>query len=183
MRLPVALALVVAFAGCAALGDEKGYRIPSSSMEPTLHCARPAFGCEADEKDVIVTEAVEPEDLRRGDIVVFETPEAVVVRCGAGGTFVSRPIGLPGERLELRNEGGSSYVYVDGRRLQEPYIQPDRRDTRSSETFTIPAGHYFVMGDNRAQSCDSREWGTLPGENIHHRAIRIERSSGSIDLR
>ena len=144
------------------------YRIPSSSMEPTLHCARPANGCEARFSDRVLANRFlyRFRDPKRGEIVVFETPPAARARCGAGGTFVKRLIGLPGERVELRNEGGSSYVYIDGRKLDEPYIHPDRRDTRGPETFTVPQGQYFMMGDNRAQSCDSREWGSVPRENL-----------------
>jgi signal peptidase I len=144
------------------------YRIPSSSMEPTLHCARPANGCEARFSDRVLANRFiyRFRDPRRGEIVVFETPPAARARCGAGGTFVKRLIGLPGERVELRNEGGSSYVYVDGRKLEEPYVQPNRRDTRGPETFTVPQGQYFMMGDNRSQSCDSREWGSVPRENL-----------------
>ena len=119
----------------------------------------------------------------RGDIVVFETPERVQAYCGASGTFVARIVGLPGERLELRLEDGLSYVYADGRKLDEPYIEADRRNTSGEDRFGILPGHYFVMGDNRNQSCDSRVWGVLPSANIHHRVIRIERSSGSTDLR
>jgi signal peptidase I len=144
------------------------YRIPSSSMEPTLHCARPANGCEARFSDRVLANRFiyrfrEPE---RGEIVVFETPPAARARCGAGGTFVKRLVGLPGERVELRNEDGVSHVYIDGRRLEEPYIRTDRRDTRGPETFTVPQGQYFMMGDNRSQSCDSREWGSVPRENL-----------------
>lgn len=144
------------------------YRIPSSSMEPTLHCARPANGCEARFSDRVLANRFiyrfqEPE---RGDIVVFETPPAARTRCGAGGTFVKRLVGLPGERLELRSEDGFSYVYVNGRKLPEPYIGRNRRDARGPETFRIPQGQYFMMGDNRSQSCDSREWGTVPRENL-----------------
>ena len=106
------------------------YRIPSSSMEPTLHCAAPADGCEASFSDRVLANRfiyhfTEPE---RGDIVVFETPLAAQQQCGAGGTFVKRLIGLPGERVELRPEGGVNYVYIDGKRLEEPYIARDRRD-------------------------------------------------------
>ena len=144
------------------------YRIPSSSMEPTLHCARPAHGCEARFSDRVLANRFiyrfkEPE---RGDIVVFETPPAARTRCGAGGTFVKRLVGLPGERLELRSENGLSFVYINGRKLPEPYIGPNRRDARGPETFRIPQGQYFMMGDNRSQSCDSREWGTVPRENL-----------------
>ncbi|MCP9486436.1 MAG: signal peptidase I [Gaiellaceae bacterium MAG52_C11] len=144
------------------------YRIPSSSMEPTLHCARPASGCEARFSDRVLANRLIYlfRDPERGEVVVFETPPAAQVRCGAGGTFVKRLIGLPGERLELRTEGGFSFVYVDGRRLSEPYLERGRRDSRGPETFTIPQGEYFMMGDNRSQSCDSREWGTVPRENL-----------------
>jgi signal peptidase I len=144
------------------------YRIPSSSMEPTLHCAKPANGCEARFSDRVLANRFiyhfrEP---RRGEIVVFETPPAARARCGAGGTFVKRLIGLPGERLELRTEGGFSFVYIDGKKLAEPYLLQGRRDSGGPETFTIPEGQFFMMGDNRSQSCDSREWGTVPRANL-----------------
>ena len=144
------------------------YRIPSSSMEPTLHCAKPAHGCEAGFSDRVLANRfnyrfTEP---KRGDIVVFETPPAAQARCGAGGTFVKRLIGLPGERLELRTVNGLSHVFVNGKQLEEPYIGPNRRDARGPETFRVPQGEYFMMGDNRSQSCDSREWGTVPRENL-----------------
>ena len=61
-------------------------------------------------------------------------------------------------------ERGFSFVYIDG--LPEPYLQPGRRDSGGPETFTIPEGQYFMMGDNRSQSCDSREWGTVPRDNL-----------------
>jgi signal peptidase I len=144
------------------------YRIPSSSMEPTLHCARPADGCEAGFSDRVLANRFvyhfrEPE---RGEIVVFETPPAAQARCGAGGTFVKRLVGLPGETIDLRTENGDTYVYVDGRKLEEPYIQLERRSAGEVETFRIPQDHYFMLGDNRTKSCDSREWGTVPRDNL-----------------
>ena len=144
------------------------YRIPSSSMEPSLHCAKPASGCETRFSDRVLANRFiyRFRDPQRGEIVVFETPPAARQRCGAGGTFVKRLIGLPGDRIELRNENGSSYVYINGKKLDEPYIQPDRRDSRGAESYDVPPGQYFMMGDNRAQSCDSREWGTVPRKNL-----------------
>jgi len=144
------------------------YRIPSSSMEPTLHCARPADGCEAGFSDRVLANRFiyhlrEPE---RGEIVVFETPPAAQLRCGAGGTFVKRLVGLPGETVELRPENGDTFVYVNGQRLDEPYLELERRSAGEAETFRIPQGHYFMLGDNRTKSCDSREWGTVPRENL-----------------
>jgi signal peptidase I len=144
------------------------YRIPSSSMEPTLHCAKPAHGCEARFSDRVLANRFiyRFKDPERGDIVVFQTPPAARARCGAGGTFVKRLIGLPGDRLELRSEMGLSYVYINGKKLDEPYIGRNRRDARGPESFRVPQGQYFMMGDNRSQSCDSREWGTVPRKNL-----------------
>ena len=102
------------------------YRIPSSSMEPTLHCAQPASGCEARFSDRVLANRFiyHLRDPARGEIVVFQTPEAAQIKCGAGGTFVKRLIGMPGETVEVRLERGEGYVYVNGRKLDEPYIDP-----------------------------------------------------------
>ena len=144
------------------------YRIPSSSMEPTLHCAAPSSGCEARFSDRVLANRFiyRFKDPERGDIVVFNTPPAAKARCGAGGTFVKRLIGLPGERIELRSEKGLSYVYINGNKLDEPYIKKERRDTRPPESFQVPQGQYFMMGDNRSQSCDSREWGSVSRDEL-----------------
>jgi signal peptidase I len=144
------------------------YRIPSSSMEPTLHCARPAPGCEARFSDRVLANrfVYHFRDPARGDVIVFETPPAARSKCGAGGTFVKRIIGLPGERVGIRLRRGAAFVYIDGRRLEEPYVENDRRDIGPEESFRVPQGSYFVMGDNRSQSCDSRVWGSVPRDNI-----------------
>ena len=91
------------------------YRIPSSSMEPTLHCARPDTGCEARFSDRVLAcrFCYRLWSPKRGDIVVFHTPPLADVRCGAGGTFVKRLIGLPGETWEER----AGYVYINGKKL------------------------------------------------------------------
>jgi signal peptidase I len=144
------------------------YRIPSSSMEPTLHCARPAPGCEARFSDRVLANRFiyHFRDPHRGEVVVFKTPPAAKAKCGAGGTFVKRIIGLPGETVQMRIRRGAAYVYINGQRLEEPYIQRDRRDIGPAESFKVPRGEYFMMGDNRAQSCDSRVWGSVPRENL-----------------
>jgi signal peptidase I len=64
--------------------------------------------------------------------------------------------------LEVRN----GFVLIDGVRLQERYVQKDRRDGKTNPPYRVPKDHYFVMGDNRSQSCDSTVWGALPRANL-----------------
>ena len=149
------------------------YRIPSSSMEPTLHCARPAQDCEARFSDRVLANRFiyRFRDPQRGEIVVFKTPDAAKIKCGAGGTFVKRIIGLPGDKLQVRVIRGNGYVFINGRQLNEPYIQAIRRSPASQYpagggVLTVAKDNYFMMGDNRSQSCDSRFWGTVPRGNI-----------------
>jgi signal peptidase I len=142
------------------------YRIPSSSMEPTLHCAAPAPGCLARFSDRVLANRFiyRFRDPERGEIVVFKTPPAAA-SCleggGAGQTFVKRLVGLPGDRLVQTNGA----LRVNGKPYEEPYIEPQRRGGRDFSAV-VPAGQYFMMGDNRAQSCDSREWGAVPRGNL-----------------
>jgi signal peptidase I len=141
------------------------YRIPSSSMEPTLHCARPGSGCMAQFSDRVLANRLiyhfrEPE---RGEIVVFKTPPAAELACGGeGGTFVKRLIALPGDRW--REQDGQ--IYINGEKLDEPYIEPERRDGDTIPEKTVPEDQYVMLGDNRSSSCDSRRWGTVPRKNL-----------------
>jgi signal peptidase I len=157
------------------------YRIPSSSMEPTLHCARPGSECEARFSDRVLAcrFCYRFWNPKRDEIVVFHTPPLAEVRCGAGGTFVKRLIGLPGETWEER--GG--YVYINGKLLNEPYIKAARRDSRTIAPIKIAPGHYFMMGDNRVSSCDSRAWGTVPHKNLIGKVFATYWPPGRITIR
>jgi signal peptidase I len=148
------------------------YRIPSSSMEPTLHCARNGgSGCLARFSDRVLANRFiyHFRDPRRGEIIVFDVPKAAEAACGAGGVFVKRIVGLPGDVWQER-EG---YVYINGKKLNEPYVKKDRRDLNSWPARKIPKDNYFMMGDNRTSSCDSRRWGTVPRENIIGKVFAI----------
>jgi signal peptidase I len=156
------------------------YRIPSASMESTLHCARPELGCQARFSDRVLANRFlyhfkEPE---RGDIVVFETTDRVREECLEGGTFVKRIIGLPGELVAVSGDG---FVSIDGRRLDEPYVDPSRRGG-SPGAWRVDADSYFMMGDNRRGSCDSRRWGSLPRDRIIGEVFAIYWPPGRIGL-
>jgi signal peptidase I len=150
------------------------YRIPSSSMEPALNCAKPAAGCLGDSSDRVLACRIclDFGPPSRGDIVVFNTPSEAASKCGEGGTFVKRVIGLPGETLReddqgfiwVRRPGSIKFV-----RLKEPYISAQDRlsdNAHFSETWKVPPGDYFMMGDNRSESCDSRTWGAVPRDKL-----------------
>ena len=140
------------------------YRIPSASMEPTLQCAKPAPGCDGSFSDRVIANrlAYRFHDPHRGDIVVFTAPAEAKQQCSEGGTFVKRIVGLPGEVVSER----AGTVYIDGKPLHEAYVDPRRRDSTTQTWPRVPKDEYFVMGDNRASSCDSREWGPVPRENL-----------------
>jgi signal peptidase I len=139
------------------------YRIPTSSMEPTLHCAQPAEGCLAGASDRVLANrfVFRLRDPHRGEVVVFDTPPAAQRLCNASGTFVKRIVGLPGETIS--DQGG--FLYADGKRLAEPYAH-SRDSTFSGKEWKLGPDDYLMVGDNRDNSCDSRVWGPVPRANL-----------------
>lgn len=103
--------------------------------------------------------------LRRGDVVVFKFPDEPEI------DYIKRVIGLPGDVVEGKNQA----VYVNGERLEEPYLN-NLYGAAGNYRFgpeTVKAGEYFLMGDNRSNSEDSRRWGTVPEALIKGRALLI----------
>jgi signal peptidase I len=161
LTITVAIAFVLVFESEIA----KPYRIPSSSMEPTLHCAKPGPECLGSFNDRIIANrlAYDFGSPKRGQIVVFKTTPAAAI-CGQGGgdsTFVKRLIGLPGDTVSERN----GFIFINGKPLAEPYIDPAFRDHETG-TWRVASGHYFFLGDDRNFSCDSRKWGAVPRSNL-----------------
>jgi signal peptidase I len=123
------------------------------------------------------------EPIRRGDIIVFKYPE------DPERDFIKRVIGLPGETVEVRNKK----VYIDGRPIDEPYVHflfppeepepgvpelPDFNVTRNYGPVRVPDREYFMMGDNRDNSQDSRYWGFMPAEYVKGKALFVYFSLG-----
>ena len=156
LTIAIAVALVLIFEAEVA----KHYRVPSSSMEPTLHCARPAKGCLAHYSDRVIALRIiyRFRDPHRGEIAVFHAP-AAAANCGESGSliFVKRVIGLPGDTVSER----SGVVFVNGKRLANQYVPAKDRDHRTGSWPVLEPRQYFVMGDNRDSSCDSRDWGPV----------------------
>jgi len=168
----VAIATVLIFEA----GVAQPYRVPTSSMENTLNCARPRAGCLGSSDDRVLALKLEYdfETPRRGQVVVFTAPSSAST-CGAGDggtTFVKRLIGLPGEAVHENRQGFISIQRPGSRtwfRLSEPYVP--RQDRLSdlkhfNTTWRVPQGKYFTIGDNRGGSCDSRDWGAVPRASL-----------------
>ena len=113
--------------------------------------------------------------LRAGDIVVFTHPPRDHCLGPAGTDLVKRVIALPGQTIY----SADGILYVDGRRLREPYLPPHDPlgppipGATRQDPFHVPRGEFYVMGDNRAISCDSRFWGPVKGSTIIGRAVML----------
>ena len=104
----------------------------------------------------------EEPDLKRGDVVVFLFPD------DPSASYVKRLIGLPGDAVEI-NEGK---VIVNGQELNEPYVDSRLNQShRSQETVYVRENYYYVLGDNRDNSSDSRIWGLVPERYIYAKVV------------
>jgi signal peptidase I len=155
----------------------QAFKIPTGSMERNLLIGdhlivnKMIFGPTTG----AVERAVLPvRELRRGDVVVFKFPQ------DPERDFIKRVIGLPGDRIELHRKK----VYVNGTPLDEGYVQyleppstdgpPHTYDVREEYgPISVPDGQYFMMGDNRDNSEDSRYWGFMPRSYVKGKALFI----------
>jgi signal peptidase I len=127
-------------------------KVEGTSMQPRL----------VDQERIFVNRFIYKfSDIRRGDIVVFWYPR------DRNKSFIKRVVGVEGDEVEIRY--GS--VYVNGLKVDEPYLKPEFRDHESLHREIVPSGQYFVLGDHRNSSNDSRNWGYVPRELIYGKAV------------
>jgi signal peptidase I len=142
------------------------FSIPSSSMVPTL---------QKGDRILVLKAFFNWRDLHEGDIVVFTRPPRD--QCGgpADNYLVKRVIARPGQTIYA----SGSTVVVDGRPLAEPYLPridplgPAIPGATRANPFHVPRGEFYVLGDNRAGSCDSRYWGPIQGSSIVGRVVLV----------
>jgi signal peptidase I len=136
--------------------------IPSSSMVPTLG---------VNDRILVEKAFFTWHDVHEGDIVVFSHPPLDHCPGPAGGDLVKRVIALPGQTIY---SSGNS-IFIDGHLLSEPYLPSDDPlgppIASRQHPFRVPAGEFYVLGDNRAISCDSRYWGPIQGSSIVGKVI------------
>jgi signal peptidase I len=141
-------------------------KIPSGSMEDTLlvgdYIMVNRFVYSPAETE-LERRLLPQREVRRGDVVVFKFPPEPEV------DYIKRVVGLPGDTVELRR----GHLYVNGDPLSEPYVRDDHREREFFPPVVVPEGNYFVMGDHRNRSLDSRAWGTVPRELVKGRALLI----------
>ena len=132
----------------------QAFKIPSGSMLPTLQIG----------DHILVNKFLYYfQGIRRGDIIVFKFPQDET------RDFIKRVIGMPGDVVRI----DQGVVYVNGRRLQESYVPPDYRDRLSMADMKIGQDYYFVLGDHRSSSNDSRNWGPVHRRSVYGKAVFV----------
>jgi signal peptidase I len=134
----------------------QAFRVQGTSMQPLLQ----------DGERIVVNKLLYRfHPIERGDVVVFWYPRDPAV------SFIKRVVGLPGDMLELRD----GYLYVNGRVVEEPYLggegKQSFRDLSNLAPTEVKPGFYFVLGDHRGSSNDSRNWGEVPEKYIYGKAV------------
>jgi signal peptidase I len=163
---PIRLLVLVVVAALLAFGLRafvvEPFWIPSESMEPTLH------GCSGCNNDRLLVDKLSYRlhAVHRGDVVVFHRPPGVEA---PESVLIKRVIGLPGETIS----GHNGMVWIGDRPLEESYVNPACHGTTDFDPVTVLSGRYFVMGDNRCNSSDSRVFGPIPKSSIIGRAFLI----------
>ena len=127
-------------------------KVEGTSMAPLL----------SDQERIFINKFVYRfEPIDRGDVVVFWYP------LDHSKSFIKRVIALPGETVEIRR----GIVNVNGKEIAEPYVPPQYADVSDYGPTKVPANNYFVMGDHRISSNDSRVFGPVPSQFIYGRAV------------
>src|ERR1700722_11684050 len=140
--------------------------IPTSSMVPTLGVY---------DRILVQKAFFNWHDVREGDIVVFSHPPLDDCPGPDNGDLVKRVIALPGQTIY----SAGNNIYVDGKLLAEPYLPQDAPlgpaipDASKQDPYRVPAGEFYLLGDNRAISCDSRYWGPIEGSTIIGKVILV----------
>ncbi len=130
----------------------QAFRVQGTSMEPLL----------ADGERIVVNKFIYRfQPVERGDVVVFWYPRDPSV------SFIKRVVALPGDTVEIR----SGWLVVNGVTQREPYLRGGYRDEDTFPATDVPKGYYFVLGDHRRSSNDSRSWGDVPERYIYGRAV------------
>jgi signal peptidase I len=144
-------------------------------MEPTIHCSiRLRGGCEGKPADILLQRESGALGVHRGDVIAFRLPRSALPYCDIAGITVKRVLALGGDRVVERD----GLIWLNGRRLLERYVPIAERGHHSGR-WTVPRGSFFVAGDNRAVSCDSRYWGSLASSRIQGKIIEIIRAGGA----
>jgi signal peptidase I len=167
----VVIVAAVLLAGLVRAFAFQTFEIPTSSMTPTLGV----------HDRILVQKAFFTwHDVREGDIVVFSHPP--LDTCPGGGDLVKRVIALPGQTIY---SSGNS-IYINGRLLAEPYLphyDPLGPPIASRQhPYRVPPGEFYVLGDNRADSCDSRYWGPIKGSSIIGKVVLVLWHDGHPDF-